>query len=101
VVTARHVAEACPRCEVARDAEPALVPEAADEGRRANVVFVEGLVRDGDRWLFYDGGADKHIGVAAAPSAQSTTPVSGSGPGSGSTRRSFSAPRGSESVWDR
>jgi predicted GH43/DUF377 family glycosyl hydrolase len=33
-----------------------------------NVVFVEGLVRDGRRWLFYYGGADKHIGVAEASS---------------------------------
>lgn len=37
------------------------------EGQVPNVVFVEGAVRDGNRWLFYYGGADKHIGVAAAP----------------------------------
>jgi predicted GH43/DUF377 family glycosyl hydrolase len=30
-----------------------------------NVVFVEGLVQDGARWLVYYGGADKYIGVAA------------------------------------
>jgi predicted GH43/DUF377 family glycosyl hydrolase len=29
-------------------------------------VFVEGLVRDGNRWLFYYGGADKYVGVASA-----------------------------------
>jgi predicted GH43/DUF377 family glycosyl hydrolase len=25
----------------------------------------EGLVRDGTRWLFYYGGADKYVGVAS------------------------------------
>ncbi len=35
-------------------------------GQVPNVVFVEGLVRRGNRWLFYYGGADKYIGVAAA-----------------------------------
>lgn len=35
-------------------------------GQVPNVVFVEGLVRDGKRWLFYYGGADKYIGVAEA-----------------------------------
>ena len=32
-------------------------------GQVPNVVFVEGLVRDGGRWLFYYGGADKYVGV--------------------------------------
>jgi predicted GH43/DUF377 family glycosyl hydrolase len=36
-------------------------------GQVPNVVFVEGAVRDGKRWLFYYGGADKYIGVATAP----------------------------------
>ena len=36
-------------------------------GQVPNVVFVEGMVRDGDRWLFYYGGADKNVGVATAP----------------------------------
>ncbi|HEY0703885.1 MAG TPA: glycoside hydrolase family 130 protein [Candidatus Acidoferrales bacterium] len=38
-------------------------------GQVPNVVFVEGLVPDGKRWLYYYGGADKYIGVAsvAAP----------------------------------
>ena len=31
-----------------------------------NVVFVEGVVQDGKRWLFYYGGADKFVGVALA-----------------------------------
>ncbi|TAM80292.1 MAG: glycosidase [Acidobacteria bacterium] len=35
-------------------------------GQVPNVVFVEGLVRRGKRWLFYYGGADKYVGVAAA-----------------------------------
>jgi beta-1,2-mannosidase len=35
-------------------------------GQVPNVVFVEGLVPDGDRWFFYYGGADKYIGVASA-----------------------------------
>jgi len=35
-------------------------------GQVPNVVFVEGLVRDGKRWLFYYGAADKYIGVAEA-----------------------------------
>ena len=37
-------------------------------GQVPNVVFVEGLVREGKRWLFYYGGADKYIGVAEARS---------------------------------
>ena len=36
------------------------------EGQVPNVVFVEGAVRESGRWLFYYGGADKYIGVAAA-----------------------------------
>jgi predicted GH43/DUF377 family glycosyl hydrolase len=37
-------------------------------GQVSNVIFVEGLVRRGRQWLFYYGGADKYIGVAAAES---------------------------------
>jgi predicted GH43/DUF377 family glycosyl hydrolase len=36
-------------------------------GQVPNVVFVSGMVRDGNRWLFYYGGADKYVGVAFAP----------------------------------
>lgn len=36
-------------------------------GQVPNVVFVEGLVRDRGRWMFYYGGADKYVGVAVAP----------------------------------
>jgi predicted GH43/DUF377 family glycosyl hydrolase len=35
-------------------------------GQVPNVVFVEAMVRDGNRWLFYYGGADKYVGVASA-----------------------------------
>lgn len=35
-------------------------------GQVPNVVFVEGMVRDGNRWLFYYGGADRTVGVATA-----------------------------------
>src|SRR6266852_1146395 len=54
---------------LARAEEPAFAPEKEWEkvGQVPNVVFVEGLVRDGKRWLFYYGGADKHVGVATAP----------------------------------
>jgi predicted GH43/DUF377 family glycosyl hydrolase len=39
-------------------------------GQVPNVVFVEGMVREGNRWLFYYGGADKVIGVATAPARE-------------------------------
>ncbi len=54
---------------LARSEEPIFAPEKNWEkvGQVPNVVFVEGMVRDGGRWLFYYGGADKTIGVAAAP----------------------------------
>lgn len=53
---------------LARSDRPIFEPERGWElaGQVPNVVFVEGLVRDGDRWLFYYGGADKHIGLAAS-----------------------------------
>jgi predicted GH43/DUF377 family glycosyl hydrolase len=35
-------------------------------GQVPNVVFVEGMAQDGNRWLFYYGGADQYVGVAAA-----------------------------------
>jgi predicted GH43/DUF377 family glycosyl hydrolase len=54
---------------LARSDEPVFGPEKEWEkvGQVPNVVFVEGMVRDGSRWLFYYGAADKHIGVATAP----------------------------------
>jgi predicted GH43/DUF377 family glycosyl hydrolase len=53
---------------LARSDTPIFEPERGWErvGQVPNVVFVEGLVRDGPRWLFYYGGADMHIGVAEA-----------------------------------
>jgi predicted GH43/DUF377 family glycosyl hydrolase len=53
---------------LARSDEPVFAPERGWErkGQVPNVVFVEGLVRDGRRWLFYYGGADKHVGVTEA-----------------------------------
>jgi predicted GH43/DUF377 family glycosyl hydrolase len=54
---------------LARSDEPVFAPEKDWEkvGQVPNVVFVEGMVRDGNRWLFYYGGADKNVGVATAP----------------------------------
>lgn len=54
---------------LARSDRPFFRPELEWEkvGQVPNVVFVEGMVRDGRRWLFYYGGADKYIGVATAP----------------------------------
>src|ERR1700676_672101 len=54
---------------LARSDQPVFGPELEWEkvGQVPNVVFVEGAVRDGKRWLFYYGGADKYIGVATAP----------------------------------
>ncbi|HEY8715411.1 MAG TPA: glycoside hydrolase family 130 protein [Candidatus Acidoferrum sp.] len=54
---------------LARSEQPIFKPEKDWEkiGQVPNVVFVEGAVRDGQRWLFYYGAADKHIGVATAP----------------------------------
>ena len=45
-----------------------FAPEADWEkvGQVPNVVFVEGMVLHGGRWLFYYGGADKYVGVAEA-----------------------------------
>ena len=36
-------------------------------GQVPNVVFVEGMIRQKERYLFYYGGADKYVGVAEAP----------------------------------
>ncbi len=54
---------------LARADKPVFAPEKEWEkvGQVPNVVFVEGMVRDGNRWLFYYGGADKYVGVATAP----------------------------------
>jgi predicted GH43/DUF377 family glycosyl hydrolase len=54
---------------LARSDSPIFAPETEWEkvGQVPNVVFVEGMVRDGNRFLFYYGGADKNVGVATAP----------------------------------
>jgi predicted GH43/DUF377 family glycosyl hydrolase len=53
---------------LARADTPLFEPDEEWEkvGQVPNVVFVEGLVRSGTRWLFYYGGADKYVGVAEA-----------------------------------
>jgi predicted GH43/DUF377 family glycosyl hydrolase len=53
---------------LARSTTPLFEPERPWErtGQVPNVVFVEGLIRESRRWLFYYGGADRHVGVAEA-----------------------------------
>jgi predicted GH43/DUF377 family glycosyl hydrolase len=55
---------------IARADKPMFHPVGTWEkvGQVPNVVFVEGLIRRGNRWLFYYGGADKEIGAAEADS---------------------------------
>ena len=57
---------------IARADKPVFHPVESWEkiGQVPNVVFVEGLVRRGSRWLFYYGGADKTVGAAVADSLQ-------------------------------
>ncbi len=52
-----------------RSDEPVFSPEKQWEkvGQVPNVVFVEGLVKQHNRYLFYYGGADTYLGVAEAP----------------------------------
>ena len=52
-----------------RSDQPVFLPERDWEkaGQVANVVFVEGMVRQRGRYLFYYGAADKYIGVAEVP----------------------------------
>ena len=54
-----------------RSDESIFAPEKDWEkvGQVPNVVFVEGMVRQGSRYLFYYGGADKYVGVAEAKTA--------------------------------
>ena len=58
-----------PRKLLSRSEKPIFEPEKEWEkvGQVPNVVFVEGAVRQGKRFLFYYGGADKYVGVAEAP----------------------------------
>jgi predicted GH43/DUF377 family glycosyl hydrolase len=63
-----------PRKLLWRSDAPIFSPEKDWEkvGQVPNVVFVEGMVQQGNRYLFYYGGADKYIGIAEAP----TLPIS-------------------------
>jgi predicted GH43/DUF377 family glycosyl hydrolase len=58
-----------PRKLLFRTDQPIFAPEKAWEkvGQVPNVVFIEGFVRQENRWLFYYGAADKYVGVAEAP----------------------------------
>jgi predicted GH43/DUF377 family glycosyl hydrolase len=58
-----------PRKLIWRSEQPIFVPEKDWEkvGQVPNVVFVEGMVKQRGRYLFYYGAADKYIGVAEAP----------------------------------
>lgn len=57
-----------PRKVLYRSEEPLFAPEREWEkiGQVPNVVFVEGMARKGNDWLFYYGAADKYVGVATA-----------------------------------
>jgi predicted GH43/DUF377 family glycosyl hydrolase len=57
-----------PRVLISRADVPIFAPEKKWEkvGQVPNVVFVEGMVRKGERYLFYYGGADTNVGVAEA-----------------------------------
>lgn len=58
-----------PRKLLWRSDQPIFSPEKEWEkvGQVPNVVFVEGMAQQGNRYLFYYGGADKYVGVAEAP----------------------------------
>ena len=58
-----------PRKLLWRSDEPIFSPENDWEkvGQVPNVVFVEGMLQQHDRYLFYYGGADKFVGMAEAP----------------------------------
>ncbi len=58
-----------PRKLLYRSEKPIFFPENEWEkvGQVPNVVFVEGMVQEKNRFLFYYGAADKYIGVAEAP----------------------------------
>jgi predicted GH43/DUF377 family glycosyl hydrolase len=57
-----------PRKVLYRSDQPLFEPELGWEkvGQVPNVVFVEGMARKGNDWLFYYGGADKYVGVGSA-----------------------------------
>jgi predicted GH43/DUF377 family glycosyl hydrolase len=55
-----------PRRLISRSEKPVFTPEKEWEtvGQVPNVVFVEGMAKLGNRYLFYYGGADKYVGIA-------------------------------------
>lgn len=55
-----------PRKLVYRSEQPVFEPQLSWEkvGQVPNVVFVEGMLKESDRFLFYYGGADKYVGIA-------------------------------------
>ena len=57
-----------PRKVIFRSDKPIFAPEKEWEkvGQVPNVVFVEGMAKKGNRYLFYYGAADKYVGVAEA-----------------------------------
>ena len=57
-----------PRRLISRSEKPIFAPEKEWEkvGQVPNVVFVEGMVQKGDKYLFYYGSADTYVGVAEA-----------------------------------
>jgi predicted GH43/DUF377 family glycosyl hydrolase len=60
--------KADPARVLARSDTPIFTPQEQWEkvGQVPNVVFVEGLLMEGSRCLFYYGGADRNVGVASA-----------------------------------
>jgi predicted GH43/DUF377 family glycosyl hydrolase len=59
-----------PRRVLSRTDTPVFAPVVEWEkvGQVPNVVFVQGMVRQGRRWFLYYGGADQYVGVAAVAS---------------------------------
>ena len=66
-----------PRKLLWRSEEPIFTPEKDWEkvGQVPNVVFVEGMVKHRDRYLFYYGGADTNVGVAEASTHEHSQPA--------------------------
>jgi predicted GH43/DUF377 family glycosyl hydrolase len=58
-----------PRKMIWRSEQPVFFPEKNWEkvGQVPNVVFIEGVARQGQHYLFYYGAADKYVGVAEVP----------------------------------
>jgi predicted GH43/DUF377 family glycosyl hydrolase len=61
-----------PRKLISRSDKPLFEPEKDWEkvGQVPNVIFVEGMLKKDDKYLFYYGGADKYVGVAEAALAK-------------------------------